>query len=117
MERICLKAFGMHASSSCDQLANSVVYHRELKQEAHRICVLDHTIRLETVKLPQRNVDFDGIASEVHQATQYLRGSKFGIDTPRMHEDVGAYYADDVVPTSLHSEVKNSEHSYQPLSE
>jgi hypothetical protein len=50
-------------------------------------------------------VDFAGIASDTRRAILYLRSSAYGIDTPRMYEDVGAYYSDDVIPKSLHSEV------------
>jgi hypothetical protein len=82
-----------------------VSWFRDLKAEAHRICILDHTIRLESPHLDERLVDFDNIVSDIGKACLYLRSSVYGIDTPQMHENVGAYYSDDVVPKSLHIEV------------
>jgi hypothetical protein len=82
-----------------------VSWFRDLKAEARRICILDHTIQLQSPHLDERPVDFDNIVSDIGKACLYLRSSVYGIDTPRMHEDVGAYYSDDVVPKSLHREV------------
>jgi hypothetical protein len=86
--------------SSCDECVYS-----DLKTEARCICLLDHTIRVTSSNLPNRPVNWADIQAAVHDADGYLRTSKLGITTPRMYEDVGAYFADDVVPKTLHKEV------------
>jgi hypothetical protein len=86
--------------SSCDECVYS-----DLKTEARCICLLDHTIRVTSSNLPNRPVNWAAIQAAVHDADGYLRTSKLGITTPRMYEDVGAYFADDVVPEALHKEV------------
>jgi hypothetical protein len=77
----------------------------DLKSEARCIHMLDHTIRLISSSLPDRPIDWEAIQADVNNSDNYLRFSKFGISAPRLYEDVGAYFADDVVPKALHQEV------------
>jgi hypothetical protein len=89
----------------CSRLCHSHIALRELKQEARRICILDHTVRLESTSLPDRTVDWSALARDVEQAKSYLRSAKYAIDEPELYEVVGAYVVDDVVPKALRSEV------------
>jgi hypothetical protein len=98
--------FGMSVAVGLDlhQSAHRALC-RDLKSEARRICILDHTAILESPHLDERPVDYESIVSTTGKASLYLRSSKYGIDKPQLFEDVGAYYADDVVPMNLHNEV------------
>jgi hypothetical protein len=69
---------------------------------------MDHSIQLIPPRLPDRPVDFSTIKVAVEKAVEYLRTSQYGIDIPKLYEDVGAFFADDVVPQVLHKEVRAS---------
>jgi hypothetical protein len=77
----------------------------ELKTEAKRIRLIDHTICLTSPHLPERDIDWATIHNAVGKADAFMRTSQLGTTTPPLHEDVGAYFADDVVPNALHKEV------------
>jgi hypothetical protein len=67
--------------------------------------VIDRTIRLTSWHFPERDIDWTAIRAGIRKSDAYLRTLKLGISSPWLHEDVGAYFADDVVPKTLHTEV------------
>jgi hypothetical protein len=79
-----------------------------LKEEARRICALDHTLNVSSLCLPELDIHWESIESSVQTSVAYLRSAKYGIDQPKLFEDVGVYTVDDVLPTELHAEVRSS---------
>jgi hypothetical protein len=84
-----------------------IAFCREIEQEARRICILDHSLRLASASRPERVVDSPAISADVQKSVTYLRAAKHGIDQPELYEDVGVYVVDDAVPRVLHAEVRD----------
>jgi hypothetical protein len=78
--------------------------YRDLKAEANRICKLDHTIRLHSPRLPDRNVNYQKIDTDVEQAVDFIRHAKHAIRAPPLKEEVGVYISEGLVPYSLQRE-------------
>jgi hypothetical protein len=77
---------------------------RDLKAEANRIRQLDHTIRLHSPRLPERNVDYQMIDADVEQAVEFIRHAKYAIHAPPLKEEVGVYISEGIVSYSLQRE-------------
>jgi hypothetical protein len=102
---VALVSSGEYTYLQDDGVDSSHEWNSELKTEARRIRMLDHSIRLVSPHLPFRPVDWTAIHAAVTDTNLYLRTSKHGIRPPRLYEDVGICIADDVVPALLHQEV------------
>jgi hypothetical protein len=84
-----------------------MTFPRELKEEARRICVYDHALGLASPgrRRLEREVDSASINATVKNVVAYLRAAKYGIDQPKLFEDVGVRTVDNAVPKELHAEV------------
>jgi hypothetical protein len=77
---------------------------RDLKGEANRIRVFDHTTT-PYYSRPKRPIDYQKIDADVLTAVKYLRSAPFAIQKARLRQDTGIFVSDGAVPESLHREV------------
>ena len=87
-----------------ERLIVCILLSRDLRGEASRIRVFDHTTTPHYSRLA-RPVDYHQIDSDVLNALKYLRRATFAIQKARLRQDTGIFVSDGAVPESLHREV------------
>lgn len=80
-------------------------HYSELKAEASRIQMLDHTVRVAPQPLFRDRIDSMYFDKDCENALLFAAWSTFGIRQADLKENVGVYVSDGLVPQCLHEEV------------